>query len=363
MSESSKSGIVLLAKQSGQTSFSSLNAIKKALGTKKVGHTGTLDSFAQGLLVVCVGSLTRLVSHITAFDKIYESVIRFGAETDTLDPFGNIIKTAELPCLQTLFTSVQKFTGDIMQLPPLYSAIHVNGERSSDLARQGKIVKLQERPVSIFESKIIQLMFDDGKIFDCAASENFDLKKFFDKRVKYAKIRFFVSKGTYIRCLARDIGKDCGSAAFLAGLLRTQVSCFKLEDACGFELLEEFNIQNVIKNNLQENSKNKKNLEDKKNLSVCFSDFDYLKEKISQNLISMTPSLAFLCGLKTVFLKKEFEFDFFNGKFLKAAMFKNCKFEDDLEYAVFSEKDIFAGVIKCENGKLSYSYVIPNYAC
>ena len=106
---SNAAGIVLLAKQSGLTSYSSLNAVKKALGTSKVGHTGTLDSFAQGLLVVCVGNLTRLSSHITAFNKTYEAVIEFGKETDTLDPTGEVVRTAELPELQALLKAVENF--------------------------------------------------------------------------------------------------------------------------------------------------------------------------------------------------------------------------------------------------------------
>ena len=159
---SNAAGIVLLAKQSGLTSYSSLNAVKKALGTSKVGHTGTLDSFAQGLLVVCVGNLTRLSSHITAFNKTYEAVIEFGKETDTLDPTGEVVRTAELPELQALLKAVEKHKGAIEQVPPAFSALHVDGKRASDLVRDGHNVELEKRLVFIMASRICELKFDDG---------------------------------------------------------------------------------------------------------------------------------------------------------------------------------------------------------
>ena len=118
-----QNGIVLYAKSAGQTSFSSLFTIKHALGTKKVGHTGTLDSFAQGLLIVCTGALTRLVSHITAFDKVYESIICFGKETDTLEPSGKIVKETELPTIKQVFNAIENFKGKLNQIPPAFSAI------------------------------------------------------------------------------------------------------------------------------------------------------------------------------------------------------------------------------------------------
>ena len=112
---SANSGILLLSKQSGETSFASLSAVKKSLGTKKVGHTGTLDSFADGLLVVLTGHLTRLVSHITNFGKTYLALIEFGSETDTLDPTGNIIKTGRIPDEEEVRTALKKFKGEIDQ--------------------------------------------------------------------------------------------------------------------------------------------------------------------------------------------------------------------------------------------------------
>lgn len=130
-------GIVLLSKRTGETSFSSLYNVKKALGTKKVGHTGTLDSFASGLLVICTGKLTKLVSNITEFDKTYEAVLKFGEETDTLEYTGSVIKKTDLPDLAKLEEVLQKYKGEMLQKPPIYSAIHIDGKRASDLARKG----------------------------------------------------------------------------------------------------------------------------------------------------------------------------------------------------------------------------------
>ena len=229
---SNASGIVLYAKQPGCTSFSSLFTIKKALNTTKVGHTGTLDSFAEGLLVVCVGNHTRLAGKITGFSKKYEAIIAFGTETDTLEYTGNPINQTKLPTYKDLQKAVETFTGDILQAPPAFSAVHVEGKRASDLAREGKTVEIPKRPVTVFEAKIEDVIFEDKKL----------------ETVKYAKISFFVSKGTYIRCLARDIAKDCGSSAHLIGLLRTEVGSFSLKNAVGKSLLKDFTIENAIKN-------------------------------------------------------------------------------------------------------------------
>ena len=201
------SGIVLLAKQPGKTSFSSLSSVKRALGTTKVGHTGTLDSFASGLLVVLVGKLTHLVPHITNFDKTYEALIEFGSETDTLDPTGEVIKTGKIPSKEEVESVLPDFLGETEQIPPLYSALHVDGKRASDLMREGKTVELRPRKITISSIKLL------------------------DFSEKYAKIEVSCSKGTYIRSLARDIASKCGTVAHLKELKRTRVGPFLLNDA------------------------------------------------------------------------------------------------------------------------------------
>lgn len=333
---SKASGIVLYAKQPGCTSFSSLFTIKKALNTTKVGHTGTLDSFAEGLLVVCVGNHTRLAGKITGFSKKYEAIIAFGTETDTLEYTGNPINQTTFPTYKDLQKSVENFTGDILQAPPAFSAVHVDGIRASDLARQGKTVEIPKRLITVFQSQIDDVIFEDNEL----------------QTVKYAKISFFVSKGTYIRCLARDIAKDCGSSAHLIGLLRTEVGSFKLEDAAGKSLLKDFTIENAIKNAVKyKNQSNEK-------IQFDIETENYLKIDIQNSLKKMDKNLAKECDFYPVSIKKEFEDDFFTGKFLKS----KCFFEEILpenRYAVFTEKGDFCGEVYLENRKIKYGFVIP----
>ncbi|WP_296325690.1 tRNA pseudouridine(55) synthase TruB [Treponema sp. UBA3813] len=201
------SGLLLLKKQAGKTSFSSLSSVKRALGTTKVGHTGTLDSFADGLLVVLVGHLTHLVPHITNFDKSYRALIEFGSETDTLDPTGQIIKNGKIPTKEEVLAVLPSFLGEIEQIPPAYSALHVDGKRASDLVREGKSVELKARKITISSIELLDFY------------ENFAL------------IEVSCSKGTYIRSLARDIAEKCGTVAHLKELRRTRVGPFSLEVA------------------------------------------------------------------------------------------------------------------------------------
>ncbi len=330
LAESKVSGIVLYAKRRGPTSFNSLNQIKKTLETKKVGHTGTLDSFAEGLLVVMVGSLTRLASHITAFDKKYEAIIAFGSETDTLDPFGDVITTKNLPLIEDFTKSFQSFIGKIDQFPPQYSAIHINGKRASDIARSGKDVDMPSRTVEIFSSSIDEI-------------------KLIDNRVAYAKVSFHVSKGTYIRSLARDIAQHCNSCAHLIALRRTAVGSFSLHDAVGYDDMEDFTIERAVRN-----------IESSKEPEKLLLTLERA-QKIKDNLKKMTIPLAKECGMETVVLKNDYEFHFFNGKPLKKKMFNYIDIQEK-EYAVFTQLDVFVGVIHYdfshEKNTLRYSFVI-----
>lgn len=330
---SSPDGIVLLAKRPGLTSFTALNSVKKALNTTKVGHTGTLDSFAQGLLVVCCGKLTRLAGNITEFDKSYEAVIRFGEETDTLEYTGQIIRRAPLPSLEALEASVKKYTGKQLQAPPAFSALHVNGKRASDLAREGKAVELPPRPVTIFSSLITETKLN---------SEN---------KVEYCKISFTVSKGTYIRCLARDIARDASSAGHLIGLYRTRVGNFDIKDAAGFSELSDFDIASSI-----EASKKSADLQ------KPYPDDSLLKEEIKNNIRSFDRSTAALCGFESITLKDEqAEKDYCNGKPLRSALF-TANLHDlapAASYAVFSQSDTFRGLIEKESGgRIRHRFVI-----
>jgi tRNA pseudouridine55 synthase len=199
--------LLLLNKREGLTSFETLGAIKRALGTGKVGHTGTLDKFARGLLVVLAGRALKLSTWFSHCDKQYEGLMRFGAETDTLDPEGSIVAEAPLPDRETVERILPRFTGAIMQAPPAYSAIHIGGKRASALARAGETVEMQKRAVTVYK---------------------LELRSW---EPPFAAIFVHCSSGTYIRSLARDIALAAGSRAHLAALARTHVAGFSLADA------------------------------------------------------------------------------------------------------------------------------------
>ena len=297
-----RGGIVLFAKRPGLTSFSSLFSIKRALATKKVGHTGTLDSFASGLLVVCIGSLTRLASYITSFNKIYDAVIEFGVETDTLEYTGKIIKTAPLPKKDDVLSAIKHYTGDILQTPPLFSALHINGERASDIARSGRSAEMPSRPVTVYASEAEEFLFEDG-------------------RVKAVRVRFSVSKGTYIRSLARDIGSYCKSAAHLAGLRRLSVGSFRLEDAAGFSSLAPFTIQSVYEtiSDMQKIQSASYKADASEHTSHSGED---IQSEVREKMQTMTESLAAECGFGTAHIFPEYEDDFKHGRPLSSSMFE-----------------------------------------
>lgn len=205
MSSSSPSNntIVLIDKKAGVTSFGCLNTVKRFVN-KKTGHCGTLDKFATGLLIACCGKYTKKVPSFMGMDKTYEATIEFGKETDTLDPEGEVICTGEIPSIETIREKVASLTGNIMQVPPVYSALHVNGKRSYELVRNGREVELEARPVTIKNAQIL------------------------DWNAPFLKIRLEVSKGTYIRSYARDLGKLCSSCAYVTQLCRTKIGPFEL---------------------------------------------------------------------------------------------------------------------------------------
>lgn len=192
-------GLILLNKPGDITSFRVLNTIKKALSSNKIGHTGTLDKFATGLIVALSGQATKLARFFTEFDKEYEGTILFGKETDTLDIEGSVIYTAPPPSIETIKTVLPAFLGEINQVPPIFSAVHINGERSYKKARKGEGVNPPARQITIKSLDIINW-----------TSPSLTLK-------------ISCSKGTYIRSLARDIGLACGSRGFLESLKRTRV--------------------------------------------------------------------------------------------------------------------------------------------
>ena len=341
-----ESGIILLAKKHGKTSFSSLSSVKHALGTGKVGHTGTLDSFADGLLVVFSGRLTRLVPHITDFDKRYTAMIEFGEETDTLDPTGNVVKSGgRIPSKAEVESALEKFVGEIDQVPPLFSALHVDGKRASDIARSGKTAELPARRIRIFDMNLV------------------------DFKGKYALVEVHCSKGTYIRSLARDIAHECGTFAHLYALRRTQVGPFRLEDATFFSELDEFSIDSLLENPRTEVNlppENAKNRERHEKSPEELDRFRFENERIRANLKQMTFSLAEYCGMHPVLLSSYFVESYSNGRPLNSRVFSSFfsrkgreSIPENAELAVFYPKGKFAGVVEKRSKKFSYGFVIP----
>lgn len=347
-------GIILLSKQPGLTSFTSLHQIKRAIKSTKVGHTGTLDSFAQGLLVVCTGRLTRLAGSITEFDKSYKAVIKFGQETDTLDYEGKIVNQTELPSTEKLKEVIKTFIGEQMQVPPTFSAIHVDGQRASELARQGKEAELPPRKITVYSAELQDMLLNEnGKVIACLAE-------------------FTVSKGTYIRSLARDIGKKTNSSAHLVGLYRTRVGNFKIEDSAFYDELPYFTIKNCLKFSEKRKIQIKKEAEEreiakqnkqKREKPVYDAQKDQLVyDKILQKVQVVTEELAVSCGFNLVHLNSDLAYDdFMNGRPLKNRLFVEdlYKIPNNTMNAVFGPNKVFAGLIsKDEVGKIRYKLVI-----
>ncbi len=202
-----QSGLVFLNKPSGITSFQALQTIKKRVGHGKVGHTGTLDKFAEGLLIALAGKNTRLVPYFEGLDKTYIAAIRFGATTETLDTESPEVDSQAVPALETVKSQLREFTGQIDQVPPQYSAVHVNGTRAYQRSLKGETVDIPARRITIYSMEFLE----------------------WNKPV--LRLRIHCSKGTYIRALARDLGHACNSAAYLQELQRTHIGPFDLSAA------------------------------------------------------------------------------------------------------------------------------------
>ena len=210
-------GILLVDKPQGWTSFDVVNYVRKIVATAegkkpkncKVGHTGTLDPMATGLLVLLIGKeYTRRAGEMSKHDKTYEVTMQLGATSTTGDIEGELTPVSErLPGENEVLAALQKFTGEIMQTPPAYSAIKINGQKAYDLARKGKAVKLEPRPVTIYDIRDVQYAYPEVS-FTCD-----------------------VISGTYIRSLAADIGEVLGTGAHLTALRRTRVGDFDLAQA------------------------------------------------------------------------------------------------------------------------------------
>ena len=209
-------GIINVYKEKGFTSFDVVAKMRGIFHQKKIGHTGTLDPDAEGVLPVCLGKATRVCELLTDKDKVYEAVLLLGQQTDTQDISGQVLKRAEVHVTEAKIKEViESFVGEIKQIPPMYSALKVNGQKLCDLARKGITVERKARAVIIYEIEILEV------------------------RLPRITMRVHCSKGTYIRTLCEDIGQALGCFGCMEALTRTQAAGFTLSHAYRISEIEE----------------------------------------------------------------------------------------------------------------------------
>jgi tRNA pseudouridine55 synthase len=205
--------VLLIDKPAGMTSFGVVARVRRRLSQElgkkaKVGHTGTLDPFATGLMIIVTGKECRNAGQYSKLDKVYEATIRLGQTSTTGDPEGEITDTSSYqPSLDEIQAALERFKGEIKQRPPMFSAIKIGGRRAYDLARKGEVVEIPERIVTIFSLELIDYAYPE------------------------ITIRTHVSSGTYIRTLAEDIGKVLGTNAYCSQLRRTIIAEYDISDA------------------------------------------------------------------------------------------------------------------------------------
>lgn len=208
-------GLINIYKEKGFTSHDVVAKMRGILHTKKIGHTGTLDPDATGVLPVCVGKGTRACSLLENHDKTYRAVLLLGIETDTQDTSGTVLAEKPVEVTEEAVRSVAaRFQGKLLQIPPMYSALKVNGKKLYEYAREGKIIEREARPIEVYELTV----------------ESVELPR--------VTITVHCSKGTYIRTICHDIGQALGCGGCMESLVRTQAGFFRLEDAVTLSELE-----------------------------------------------------------------------------------------------------------------------------
>lgn len=289
-------GIINIYKEKGFTSFDVVAKSRGIFKQKKIGHTGTLDPDAEGVLPLCFGKATKVCDLLTEKSKEYEAVMLLGKVTDTQDISGEVLEEHEVMVTKESVTdAIMGFVGDYMQIPPMYSALKVNGQKLCDLAREGKIVERKARPVVIYEITIVKI------------------------ELPRVTMKVHCSKGTYIRTLCDDIGRKLGCGACMESLLRTRVSEFCIEEALKLSELEV-----LVK--------------------------EYAKETpASQWTTAMFP---FVKSVDSVFLKypkavanREYDKLLYNGNRLEASMFSELSEECQVQpVRIYNEEGNFIGI-------------------
>ena len=279
-----KSGIINVYKEKGFTSFDVVAKLRGILKTKKIGHTGTLDPDAEGVLPVCIGRATKVCDILTDKDKVYEAVMLLGVETDTQDTSGEVLK--ELPVEvseEAIKEAILSFVGEYAQVPPMYSALKVNGKKLYELAREGKNVERKARNVQIFSIEILEI----------------DLPR--------VRMSVHCSKGTYIRTLCHDVGQKLGCGGCMDKLLRTKVGVFELADTLKLAEIDALAREGLVEDRI---------------ISVDELFEDYTK----------------------VWMKQEFDVVVHNGNRVKKRMFEEKLSSNTERLRVYDSKGEFIGI-------------------
>lgn len=302
-------GIINVYKEKGFTSFDVVAKSRGIFKQKKIGHTGTLDPDAEGVLPLCFGKATKVCDLLTEKSKEYEAVMLLGKVTDTQDISGEILEENEVEVTKEAVTeAIMSFVGDYMQIPPMYSALKVNGQKLCDLAREGKTVERKARPVVIHEITILKV------------------------ELPRVTMKVHCSKGTYIRTLCEDIGRKLGCGACMESLLRTRVSEFKIEEALKLSELQE-----LVKEYTNE---------------IPASEWK-------------TEMFPFVCSVDSVFLKypkavanSKYDKLLYNGNRMEASMFLEISEECQMQpIRIYNEEGHFIGIYEYDENHKDYKPV------
>lgn len=223
-------GIIVIDKENGYTSFDVVAKMRRICGEKKIGHTGTLDPMATGVLPILIGNATKAQSLLPESDKEYEAALSFGITTDTLDITGKVLSQTESNVKsEDLEAVLPQFRGDIMQLPPMYSAVSKDGVRLYELARKGLVTEREARPITVYKLDLLN----------------------FDEQLQSAQILVKCSKGTYIRSICDDIGQALGCGAVMTSLRRVTACGYTLDDAITLEKAKELSENGMLEEYLR----------------------------------------------------------------------------------------------------------------
>lgn len=223
-------GIIVIDKENGYTSFDVVAKMRRICGEKKIGHTGTLDPMATGVMPILIGNATKAQSLLPESDKEYEATLSFGITTDTLDITGKVLSQTESNVKsEDLEAVLPQFRGDIMQLPPMYSAVSKDGVRLYELARKGLVTEREARPITVYKLDLLN----------------------FDEQLQSAQILVKCSKGTYIRSICDDIGQVLGCGAVMTSLRRVTACGYTLDDAITLEKAKELSENGMLEEYLR----------------------------------------------------------------------------------------------------------------